>query len=320
MARSSVIWLLLFLIAAIAAPFVIERYRVVMSDGRRGSASGQFAELSQGVTHYHLTGPAEGPLIVCVHGLTTPSIVWAPLAKRLTEDGFRVLVYDLYGRGYSDRPDGAHDKSFYNQQLDELLAFLGIDAPFHLFGYSMGGAVATGFAASYPTRVRRLVLLASAGMMTPKSPLLQIIRDRGVIGRWLMLAAYPTQFRRGIRTECEQATVPTEIEAGQLQQLNFQGFIPAVLASLRGILRAPMQGEHLALHRAGIPVLALWGSEDDLIPASAMGQLTAWNRDTLQEVIEDAGHGLPYTHSDEVHAQIAFFLPLPEADDWGHET
>ncbi|MEP1767083.1 MAG: alpha/beta hydrolase [Sulfitobacter sp.] len=320
MARSSVIWLLLLLAAAIAAPFAVEHYRVKMSDGRRGSAPGQFAELSQGVTHYQLTGPMEGPLVVCVHGLTTPSFVWAPLTKRLAEDGFRVLVYDLYGRGYSDRPEGAHDKLFYNQQLDDLLSFLDIDAPFHLFGYSMGGAVATGYAAANLTRVRRLVLLASAGMVTPQSPLLQIVRERGAIGQWLMLAGYPRQLRRGIRAECEQATVPPQIQAGQLRQLDFQGFIPAVLSSLRGILSSPVQGEHLALNRAGTPVLALWGGEDDLIPASAMGQLTAWNRDTIQEVIEDAGHGLPYTHCPELYAHIIDFLPAPEGDDWGHDT
>jgi len=311
-----VIWfLLLILAAAAAAPFAVEHYRVRMSDGRRGSATGQFAELSQGVTHYRLIGPTEGPLIVCVHGLTTPSFVWDPLAKRLAEDGFRVLTYDLYGRGYSDRPAGAHDKRFYNQQLDDLLAFLGIDAPFHLFGYSMGGAVAAGFAATYPERVRRLVLLASAGMLTLKSPQLVFIRDRGWMGKWLMLTAYPAQFRRGIRTECAQADVPEGVAVGQLEQLTYQGFIPAILSSLRGVLSKPMEGEHRALHRAGTPVLALWGGQDDLIPASAMGQLTAWNRNTRQEVINGAGHGLPYTHTGEVHGLVGAFLPPAEGDD-----
>lgn len=318
--RAIVIWVLLLLAAVIAAPFAIEHYRAVMSDGRRGSAPGQFVELSQGVTHFHLSGPAEGPLIVCVHGLTTPSFVWNHLAKGLTALGFRVLVYDLYGRGYSDHIDGPQDKGFFNQQLDDLLIHLEIEDAFHMIGYSMGGAIATGFAATYPARVRRLILLASAGMTLTQTPLLKVIRDRGIAGKWLMLAAYPLQLRRGIRAEQEHASVDPEISEGQESQLMFQGFIPAVLASLRGILSRPMEGEHMALRRNGLPVLALWGAEDDVIPPSALGQLAAWNRDVIHEVIDDAGHGLPYTHTDEVLAHIAAFLPAPEGDDWGHDT
>jgi|TARA_B110000879_G_scaffold30999_1_gene42328 pimeloyl-ACP methyl ester carboxylesterase len=315
-----VIWVALLLAAIAAAPFAVEHYRAVMSDGRRGSAPGQFVELSQGVTHFHLSGPNEGPLIVCVHGLTTPSFVWAQLAKGLTTLGFRVLVYDLYGRGFSDHLDSIQDKAFFNQQLDDLLIHLEVEDPFHMIGYSMGGAIATGFASTYPACVRRLVLLASAGMTLAETPLLKFIRDQGIAGKWLMLAAYPLQLRRGIRAEQETTSVPSDISKGQERQLMFQGFIPAVLASLRGILSRPLEGEHMALRRNGLPVLAIWGAEDDVIQASAMGQLAAWNRDVIHEVIEDAGHGLPYTHTEALLAHITAFLPAPEGDDWGHDT
>jgi pimeloyl-ACP methyl ester carboxylesterase len=261
-----------------------------------------------------------GPLIVCAHGLTTPSFVWEPLTKGLTAAGFRVLVYDLYGRGFSDRPEGVQDKVFFNRQLADLLVHLGIDIPFHLIGYSMGGAVATGYAATHPARVRRLVLLASAGMTRADAPLIRFIRDRGIAGKWLMLAAYPRKLRLSIKAEQEAHDVPDRISEGQTAQLMYQGFVPAVLSSLRGILRRPLEGEHMALRHSGLPVLALWGAEDDVIPASAMGQLAAWNRDVTHEVLEDAGHGLPYTHTDAVLAHITAFLPHPEGDDWGHDT
>ncbi|WP_299414159.1 alpha/beta hydrolase [uncultured Sulfitobacter sp.] len=316
------IWFLLFLAVALGAtaPFIAERYRVAMSDGRRGSAPGQFAELSQGVTHYHLMGPIDGPLVICIHGLTTPSFVWDDIGKALADSGFRVLVYDLYGRGYSDRPMGLQNKQFFNQQLDDLLTHLGIEGPAHVIGYSMGGAIAAGFAAAYPARVRRLILLASAGMTLNQTPLLRIIRERGIIGQWLMLAAYPAQFRRGIKAEREAATAPKTITEGQENQLMYQGFIPSVLSSLRGILSRPLEGEHLSLRQLGLPIMAIWGSDDDVIRASAMGQLAAWNRDVIHEVVEDAGHGLPYTHPDQVIDHIAGFLPPPAGDDWGHDT
>jgi pimeloyl-ACP methyl ester carboxylesterase len=317
----TLIWFLVLLgiCAALAAPFAIEHYRPAMSDGRRGSAAGQFAELSQGVTHFHLSGPADGPLIVCVHGLTTPSFVWEPLARALVGLGFRVLVYDLYGRGYSDRPSGLQDKAFFNTQLNDLLAHLEMDQPFHLIGYSMGGAIASGFAAGHPTRVRRLVLLASAGARLRQTPLLGIIRNRPFAGLWIMLAVYPSQLRRGIRAERGTTSASADIFDGQEMQLEFRGFVPAVLSSLRGILNHPMEGEHLALRNANLPVLALWGADDDVIPPSALGQLAAWNRTIVHEVVEDAGHGLPYTHTDIVLEYIMAFLPAPDGDDWGHD-
>ncbi|EEB85586.1 alpha/beta fold hydrolase [Roseobacter sp. GAI101] len=78
-----------------------------MNDVARGSAPGQFAELSRGVTHYEWVGPARGPVAVCVHGLTTPSFVWRSITKGLVLMGFRTLIYDLYGRairiGQADR-------------------------------------------------------------------------------------------------------------------------------------------------------------------------------------------------------------------------
>jgi len=262
-----------------------------------------------------MSGPPDGPLIVCIHGLTVPSFVWGPLVKGLVALGFRVLVYDLYGRGFSDRPGGPQDKAFFNRQLDDLLAHLAIDSPFHLIGYSMGGAIAAGFAASHQARVQRVVLLAAAGMHLHTTARIRFQRERGLAGQWLFLATYPHLLRKGIRAERAALKVSREITEGQEAQLTSRGFIPAVLSSLRGLLSRPLEGEHLALKRDAIPILAIWGEEDDVIPAAAMGRLAAWNRDVQHDVIAGAGHGLPYTHTDAVLESIAAFLPPPQGDN-----
>ncbi|QUJ76426.1 alpha/beta fold hydrolase [Sulfitobacter albidus] len=317
MAQAGVTALLLIclLCAGGGWPFYTEHRRTVMTDGHRGAAPGKFAELSQGVTHYHFSGPVDGPLVVLVHGLTTPSFVWTPIARALAARGFRVLAYDLYGRGFSDRPHGPQDKAFFLTQLDDLLAHLGIEKSFCLIGYSMGGAIAAGFAAAAPQLVERLILIAPAGMGLPDSRTLSFIRDRGFLGVWAMLALYPRQFRQGIRAEAGQPSAVPDIAELQLGQLDYRGFVPAVLASLRGILARPLEGEHLALKNEALPILAIWGEDDDVIPASAMGTLAAWNRAVRHEVIADAAHGLPYTHSAQVIDHITRFLPLPPPRD-----
>ena len=293
--------LLLIVIAAIAAwPFAREAMRTPMDDAARKDAPGDFVHLSQGITHYRWIGPVRGPVAVCVHGLTTPSMVWDAVARGLALMGFRVLVDDLYGRGYSDRAPGLQDQDFFIRQLDDLLASQGITEDVTLLGYSMGGAIVTAYAARNPGRVLRLILLAPAGMAHDLGKLAKFTRDTPRLGDWLMLLRYPSAHMRG--TEAERA-LPSEVDGivdYQQAELSKRGFIPAVLSSLRGILPRPLEEAHRAISREGIPVLAIWGRDDAVIPISAMGQLAQWNRIARHEVIEGAGHGLTYTHASAV--------------------
>lgn len=298
------IWFLLLAAAVIAYPLLADRYRSPMDDAARGQAPGKFAELSQGVTHYVWIGPAQGPVAVCIHGLTTPSFVWRAVSKGLAAMGFRTLVYDLYGRGFSDRPEGQQDRQFFISQLQELLEREAVHEKITLLGYSMGGSIATCFAAAFPDRVERLILLAPAGMgMTPNA-LGDFIARTPVLGDWLMRALFPASFRKGIKAEQTQSSDVPEVYEHQRDQLNYKRYVDAILASRRGILVDILRDEHRAIQSHGIPVLAIWGDEDKVIPSSAIGRLAEWNRAAKHEVIPEAGHGLPYTHAKHVLTAI----------------
>lgn len=299
-------WLLVPAALAVIAiwPFLREATRKPMDADARRDAPGEFVQLSQGLTHYRWIGPARGPVAVCVHGLTTPSLVWEAVAQGLGRMGYRVLVYDLYGRGYSDRVAGVQDQDFFIRQLDDLLEAQGLGDDLTLLGYSMGGAIVSAFTARHPERVRRVILLAPAGMGHDLGRLAKFTRDTPLLGDWLMLLRYPAAHRKG--TEAER-TLPTEV-AGivdyQQAELSKRGFVPAVLASLRGILPRPLEEAHRSISREDIPVLAIWGRDDTVIPISAMGRLAQWNRAARHEVIEGAGHGLTYTHASAVISAI----------------
>jgi len=302
------IWLLLFLAALIAIPLVNEYNRRVMDDAVRGKAPGKFATLPKGVTHYSWYGPARGPVVICVHGLTTPCFVWRGMIKGLALLGFRVLIYDLYGRGYSDRPRGRQDAAFFLRQLADLMTHQEVRGTVTLIGYSMGGAIATCFAAAHPERVRQLILLAPAGMQHAVSRQIAFLRDWRGIGDWLMLAFYPRAHRKGIASEAHLASSVLNIGDLQEAELDFKGFVPAVLSSLRGILSRELKAEHQQIAAAGIPTIAIWGRDDTVIPLSALGTLTEWNRNVQQEVIDGAGHGLTYTHTDKLIDFLALRL------------
>ena len=78
--------------------------------------------------------------------------------------GFRILQYDLYGRGYSDRPDVNYNLDLYINQLSELLAVLSIRNPIYLVGWSLGGMIAVGYTAKYSNKIEKLILIAQPGL------------------------------------------------------------------------------------------------------------------------------------------------------------
>lgn len=294
------IWLVLLLAGIAAAPFFVEALRPKMDDTARKTAPGSFVRLSQGLTHYEWSGPPDGPVAVCIHGLTTPSFVWADLRRGIEAQGFRVLTYDLYGRGYSDRPDGTQDAAFFVRHLDDLLASQQVSKDITLIGYSMGGAIAAAYAATRPADIKQVILLAPAGMHPVGKGLFKKAVQTPFLGRWVMLALYPAMLRRGLRAEARLAPSVAGINHLQHAELKWRGFIPAVHSSLRGMLSHRLMDAHEKLARQHMPVMAIWGAQDDVIPLVAKDTLAQWNPEATQHVIPDAGHGLIYTHTDDI--------------------
>jgi len=291
--------------AVVLMPFIAEVRRARMGPAARTEAApGQMAKSLRGDIHYrwHLPdrGAEEAPVAVCIHGLTTPSFVWDAFARELALRGWRVLTYDLYGRGFSDRPAGAQNRRFFLRQLDALLEHEGVTGPFTLVGYSMGGAIATCWAAEHPERLDRLVLVAPAGMGHFPTGLLLAARDLPLVGDWMMRAFFPPMHRRAARALVENEGADPSVGAAQAAQLDWRGFVPAVLASLRGILADTQEAEHRRIARQGPPVLAIWGARDTAIPLDCMGVLARWNRTATHVQIDDATHWLPITHPEEL--------------------
>ncbi|KAG8689685.1 hypothetical protein FRC09_012301 [Ceratobasidium sp. 395] len=129
---------------------------------------GHSVDLPKGRVKYWLIGPEDGKRVVLIHGLSMPSLIWKPVANRLAKTGFRVLIYDLYGRGYTEAPDAQttnYDADLYITQLALLLQAVGWRKT-RVIGLSMGGAIAAAFASQFPWLVEsNVTFIASAGVM-----------------------------------------------------------------------------------------------------------------------------------------------------------
>lgn len=118
-------------------------------------------------------GPTEATRrVLLIHGISTPSVALAGIASGLADKGCRVMLLDLFGRGWSDAPgDLPYDERLYISELFMALASSSLPWTvdgFSIIGYSMGAGIAASFTSWFPTLVEDLVLLAPAGLIRPK--------------------------------------------------------------------------------------------------------------------------------------------------------
>lgn len=116
--------------------------------------------LGDGDCHYRFGGPADGPRILMIHGATVPGWEFDRLAPLLNAAGFRSIVPDLYGHGFSARPRADYDYELFCRQMTQLLQTLSTEGPIDLLGHSMGAAIAARPAYRDRNRYRRLALAA----------------------------------------------------------------------------------------------------------------------------------------------------------------
>jgi pimeloyl-ACP methyl ester carboxylesterase len=102
-----------------------------------------------------------GRPILCIHGITANCRCWDVLADALASE-YRMLAMDLRGRGGSDKPPQGYSLDYHMRDINCLLDDLGIDHTV-IMGHSLGAFIGLAFAADYPERVDRLILVDGGG-------------------------------------------------------------------------------------------------------------------------------------------------------------
>jgi pimeloyl-ACP methyl ester carboxylesterase len=105
----------------------------------------------------HVRVGGHGPAVVLLHGFGDTGDMWAPLAADLARD-HTVIVPDLRGMGLSSQPSGGYDKRTQAADVRSVLTALGIDRA-AVIGHDIGTMVAYAYAARYPDKVEKLVVM-----------------------------------------------------------------------------------------------------------------------------------------------------------------
>ncbi|MBU3919158.1 MAG: alpha/beta fold hydrolase [Alphaproteobacteria bacterium] len=268
----------------------------------RARAPGQFAQLPGARIHYRLTGREDAPLIVMVHGYSTPGFIFEQNAAALREAGFRVLQFDHLGRGWSDRPDSRYDADFYDWELLALLDALSITEPAGFVGLSMGGPIVAEFAVRHPERVARVFLLVPAGLdIAGADETLAALIRTPVIGDWIWrmvalktIAGDPQYDETGLAPE-------DRLQGDVREQMKYKGYGRALLSTFRHFPMSAREDTFRALAATGIPVAAVFGDQDPTVLVSRVEKFRAAVPQAAVHVLEGGDHGLNYKRHKDVN-------------------
>ena len=119
---------------------------------------------ANGVTLHTLQWGEQGQALVCVHGVTANASSFQALADALSPQ-HRIIAYDIRGRGDSDKPQTGYSIPIYASDLAALIDALALERPV-IVGHSLGALIGLYFAAHYPDRLSKLVLI-DAGAPLP---------------------------------------------------------------------------------------------------------------------------------------------------------
>ena len=245
----------------VAVPLLRDAERLTLDDAARKQAPGQFVRLSHGMVHYRVDGPQDGAPVVLVHGFSVPGYAWDDTRSALAGAGFRVVSFDLYGRGWSDRPHVRYDRDLFAGQLGELMDALHMQKA-SVVGLSMGGAVVGRFAAAHPERVRSVVLLAPLNQ--PQD--ISVMAWPG-IGEWLFRSWYlPSLGANQLEDFPHPERLPHDWSTRFLTQMSYDGFGDAILSTIRNTATGSSIPDFEAVGKAGLPVQLVWGDRDTTVP------------------------------------------------------
>ncbi|MFW9998146.1 MAG: alpha/beta fold hydrolase [Candidatus Odinarchaeota archaeon] len=286
----------------------MSRYETIeLTDEVRKTLPGEFVQLTDGYVHYELAGPVEGNVVVLVHGFSTPSFIWDPTFNYLVND-FRVLRYDLYGRGHSDRPEKRYNMEFFTKQLFELVNKLGLTSKkFNLVGLSMGGGICVVFADQYPDLVKKMSLIDPIGFPMKGNALFSLMKIPILNRLAINLIGYD-RLLEGQKGDFFNYDRIDEYLEKYAEQMKYRGFLRAIRSTMLNISFTGLVKTYERLGNRGIPMQLFWGKKDQTIPFSTSQKVIAAVPSIEFHPVKESGHVPHYTHPDEVNPLLQAFL------------
>ncbi len=235
-----------------------------------------------------LQGGDGDPVVVLHH--STGNIGWLPFYESLAER-FAVTVPDMPGYGQSERPEWAREPRDIAILLGELLDKLELEQV-TLVGLGFGGFVAAEMATMNQGRLKRLVLIGSAGLQP----------DNGEIVDQMMVD-FHEYVRAGFRDDAAYEKVfGVELDKSVKELWDFSREMTARLTWKPYMFNRRLPH---TLQEVRVPTLLIWGSEDKIVPPVCADQFARALPHARVEMIDGAGHLVEYEEPARIAALVA---------------
>lgn len=239
-------------------------------------------------TNYKIAG--QGPEILILHGWNGSSDSWRKVIEILSKD-FLVICPDFPGFGKSQIPNEAWDLKNYTYWLLNFVNFLKLNS-FFLLGHSFGGRVAIKFSIFYPERVKKLILVSSAGIRPKLGLKGKLIFSLAKFGNLIFNLKPLNRFKE------------------KVQKFFYFFFSQTDYAKAKGVMKETMKRiveEDLFpfLSQINSKTLLIWGQKDKLVPLKYAFFFREKIKNSQLKILPKIGHS-PHLEAPEKLAKVIF--------------
>ena len=262
--------------------------------------SGNYIELKNGYTYFEEANQdSETGTVVLVHGFSVPSYILETTFNSIEEKGFRVIMMDLYGRGFSDNPDLPQTDELRANQVIELLDRRNIKKA-SLVGLSNGGRIISKIAYLKPEIVNELFYIASSGFYdypdtNERDVTLNEIND--------LIKSYPEMAMGQKNDFFNPGQYPDWIDKYKELQKH-KGFARALISTTKNLVT--LDYVHNKIDSLNIPVYTFWGEFDTVVIYDEFkDRLNRILPNRTEFFISNSGH-LPHMENQDEFESIFF--------------
>ena len=265
---------------------------------------GNYAECANGY-RIHYLDEGQGDVVVFLHGSGPGASGYSNFKGNypaLVEAGYRCIVPDHIGYGFSDKPDDVdHTLDFFVECIKQTLDSAGVERC-TVVGNSLGGAVALGMALQHPALVEKLILMAPGGLSElheyQQMPGMQKVFKVFGSGEPVTHEVMKDLFATGLMYDPRHATDELVEERMQIMQI------------MNGHAMASMKIPVLTARLPEIqcPVLGFWGMDEKMMPENGILAMAKNLKHMRMILVSECGHWVMVEHEDLFNRECVDFL------------
>jgi len=268
----------------------------VPSEEEAGGPEPETVEIVGKNIQYLKLGEGEGVPLVLLHGFGGDINIWVFNQEALAEGGRTVYAVDLPGHGGSTKDVGEGDLASLVRVVEGFMGEMGVEKA-HLFGHSMGGAVAASLAVQHPEKVQSLSLIASAGLGEEINGdyiegFIAANRRKEMKNALGLLFATPDLVNRQLVNDV-------------IRFKRLDGVDEALRKLADNLFPNGKQADVPDLSGVEVPMLVVWGREDKIVPVAHSENAPTNAR---VEVLDDTGHMPQMEAAGQTNRLIGEFL------------